>query len=147
MYFRSRRTASVLPVASSPVQMPAQAITVEAPLPEKEETNTLSASDELLMKRAQEMVEKHLAHAEYSIEDLSRDLGMSRATLYRKITSITGGSPSDFMKNVRLRKAAELLKAGGLSIAEIAEQVGFNTPGYFTKSFKKRFGVLPTQYK
>jgi len=72
---------------------------------------------------------------------------MSRATLYRKITSITGSSPSDFVKNVRLRKAAELLKEGGLSIAEIADQVGFNTPSYFTKSFKKLFGVLPTQYK
>lgn len=147
LYLRSRRTAFVPPVASSPVQMPAQAITAEASKPEKEETNTLSASDEQLIKKVQEMVEKHLAHAEYSIEDLSKDLGMSRATLYRKITSITGGSPSDFMKNVRLRKAAELLKAGGLSIAEIAERVGFNTPGYFTKSFKKLFGVLPTQYK
>ena len=71
---------------------------------------------------------------------------MSRATLYRKITSITGSSPSDFVKNVRLRKAAELLKEGGLTIAEIADQVGFNTPSYFTKSFKKLFGVLPTQY-
>jgi len=48
------------------------------------------------------------------------------------------------VKNVRLRKAAELLKEGGLSIAEIADQVGFNTPSYFTKSFKKLFGVLPT---
>ena len=54
---------------------------------------------------------------------------------------------SDFVKNVRLRKAAELLKEGGLSIAEIADKVGFNTPSYFTKSFKKLFGVLPTQYK
>ena len=92
------------------------------------------------------MVEKNLSNPEYSIEDLSRDMCMSRATLYRKITSITGSSPSDFVKNVRLRKAAELLKEGGLTIAEIADQVGFNTPSYFTKSFKKLFGVLPTQY-
>lgn len=92
------------------------------------------------------MVEKNLSNPEYSIEDLSRDMCMSRATLYRKITSITGSSPSGFVKNVRLRKAAELLKEGGLTIAEIADQVGFNTPSYFTKSFKKLFGVLPTQY-
>ena len=85
------------------------------------------------------MVEKNLSNPEYSIEDLSRDMCMSRATLYRKITSITGSSPSDFVKNVRLRKAAELLKEGGLSIAEIADKVGFNTPSYFTKSFKKLF--------
>ena len=108
--------------------------------------NSISASDEQLIKKALDMVEKNLSNPEYSIEDLSRDMCMSRATLYRKITSITGSSPSDFVKNVRLRKAAELLKEGGLTIAEIADQVGFNTPSYFTKSFKKLFGVLPTQY-
>jgi len=112
----------------------------------KVEANSISASDEQLIKKALDMVEKNLGNPEYSIEDLSRDMCMSRATLYRKITSITGSSPSDFVKNVRLRKAAELLKEGGLSIAEIADQVGFNTPSYFTKSFKKLFGVLPTQY-
>jgi len=113
----------------------------------KVEANSISASDEQLIRKALDMVEKNLSNPEYSIEDLSRDMCMSRATLYRKITSITGSSPSDFVKNVRLRKAAELLKEGGLSIAEIADQVGFNTPSYFTKSFKKLFGVLPTQYK
>ena len=112
----------------------------------KVEANSISASDEQLIKKALDMVEKNLSNPEYSIEDLSRDMCMSRATLYRKITSITGSSPSDFVKNVRLRKAAELLKEGGLTIAEIADQVGFNTPSYFTKSFKKLFGVLPTQY-
>lgn len=112
----------------------------------KVEANSISASDEQLIRKALDMVEKNLSNPEYSIEDLSRDMCMSRATLYRKITSITGSSPSDFVKNVRLRKAAELLKEGGLSIAEIADQVGFNTPSYFTKSFKKLFGVLPTQY-
>lgn len=112
----------------------------------KVEANSISASDEQLIKKALDMVEKNLSNPEYSIEDLSRDMCMSRATLYRKITSITGSSPSDFVKNVRLRKAAELLKEGGLSIAEIADKVGFNTPSYFTKSFKKLFGVLPTQY-
>jgi len=112
----------------------------------KVEANSISASDEQLIRKALDMVEKNLSNPEYSIEDLSRDMCMSRATLYRKITSITGSSPSDFVKNVRLRKAAELLKEGGLTIAEIADQVGFNTPSYFTKSFKKLFGVLPTQY-
>ena len=90
----------------------------------KVEANSISASDEQLIRKALDMVEKNLSNPEYSIEDLSRDMCMSRATLYRKITSITGSSPSDFVKNVRLRKAAELLKEGGLSIAEIADQVG-----------------------
>lgn len=147
MYMKLRKpivAQTVLPLE----QNPEQRHEID-PLPEegKVEANSISASDEQLIKKALDMVEKNLSNPEYSIEDLSRDMCMSRATLYRKITSITGSSPSDFVKNVRLRKAAELLKEGGLSIAEIADQVGFNTPSYFTKSFKKLFGVLPTQYK
>ena len=146
MYMKLRESIvaqTVLPLEQNPEQR--QEID---PLPEegKVEANSISASDEQLIRKALDMVEKNLSNPEYSIEDLSRDMCMSRATLYRKITSITGSSPSDFVKNVRLRKAAELLKEGGLSIAEIADQVGFNTPSYFTKSFKKLFGVLPTQY-
>ena len=147
MYMKLRKpiiAQTVLPLE----QNPEQRHEID-PLPEegKVEANSISASDEQLIRKALDMVEKNLSNPEYSIEDLSRDMCMSRATLYRKITSITGSSPSDFVKNVRLRKAAELLKEGGLSIAEIADQVGFNTPSYFTKSFKKLFGVLPTQYK
>ena len=146
MYMKLRESIvaqTVLPLE----QNPEQRHEID-PLPEegKVEANSISASDEQLIRKALDMVEKNLSNPEYSIEDLSRDMCMSRATLYRKITSITGSSPSDFVKNVRLRKAAELLKEGGLSIAEIADQVGFNTPSYFTKSFKKLFGVLPTQY-
>lgn len=147
MYMKLRKpiiAQTVLPLE----QNPEQRHEID-PLPEegKVEANSISASDEQLIRKALDMVEKNLSNPEYSIEDLSRDMCMSRATLYRKITSITGSSPSDFVKNVRLRKAAELLKEGGLTIAEIADQVGFNTPSYFTKSFKKLFGVLPTQYK
>ena len=147
MYMKLRKpiiAQTVLPLE----QNPEQRHEID-PLSEegKVEANSISASDEQLIRKALDMVEKNLSNPEYSIEDLSRDMCMSRATLYRKITSITGSSPSDFVKNVRLRKAAELLKEGGLTIAEIADQVGFNTPSYFTKSFKKLFGVLPTQYK
>lgn len=147
MYVKLRKTAviqTVLPSENIPEQRPEANL---LPKEEEVEVNPVSASDEQLIKKALDMVEKNLSNTEYSIEDLSRDMCMSRATLYRKITSITGSSPSDFVKNVRLRKAAELLKEGGLSIAEIADKVGFNTPSYFTKSFKKLFGVLPTQYK
>lgn len=111
------------------------------------ETVSISSSDEQLLKKVQEIIEQHISNSEYSVEDLSKDMCMSRATLYRKINSIAGVSPSDFMKNVRLQRAAELLKAGGLTIVEVADKVGFNTPSYFSKSFKKMFGVLPTQYK
>ena len=84
---------TVLPLEQNPEQR--QEID---PLPEegKVEANSISASDEQLIRKALDMVEKNLSNPEYSIEDLSRDMCMSRATLYRKITSITGSSPSEF---------------------------------------------------
>lgn len=107
---------------------------------------TISAIDEILLKKVLEMVEKNLSNTEYSIEDLSSDMCMSRASLYRKINTLTGLSPTEFVKNIRLKKATELLKEGKYSVVEIADRVGFNTPSYFTKSFKRMFGVSPTQY-
>lgn len=107
----------------------------------------ISLQDEQFLNKVREVMERNISNPDYSVEDLSKDMCMSRATLYRRINSITGASPSDFMKHVRLQRAAELLKEGGLTVVEVADKVGFNTPGYFSKSFKKMFGVLPTQYK
>ncbi|WP_221411542.1 two-component regulator propeller domain-containing protein [Dysgonomonas sp. 216] len=107
---------------------------------------TISSLDEKLMKKALELIESNISNSEYSVEDLSNDMAMSRSNLYRKIHSITGQTPTDFVRSIRLKKAAELLKEGNLTVVEVAYMVGFNTPGYFTKSFKKMFGVLPTQY-
>ena len=107
---------------------------------------TISALDEKLIKKALELIDANLSNSEYSIDDLSSDLCMSRSNLYRKINSITGITPTDFVRNVRLKKAAELLKIGEFNVVEVAYSVGFNTPSYFTKSFKNLFGVLPTQY-
>ena len=108
---------------------------------------TISSVDEALINKALEAIGRNLSNTEYSVEEMSRDMCMSRANLYRKIHSITGLSPNELIKNIRLKKAAELLKESQLSIVEVADSVGFNTPNYFTKSFKKLFGVLPTQYK
>ncbi len=108
---------------------------------------TISSIDEQLLEKAFEWVEKNIDNAEYSIEDFSRDMGMSRVNLYRKLHSITGLSPTEFVSNVRLKRAAQLLDQGNMTVVEVSYSVGFSTPSYFTKSFKKMFGVLPTQYK
>lgn len=108
---------------------------------------TISSLDERLIEKALGLIEKNLSNSEYSIEDLSMDMGMSRVSLYRKISSITGNSPTEFVKNIRLRRAAELLREGNYTVSEVAYKVGFSTPGYFTQSFKKTFGVLPTHFK
>lgn len=85
-------------------------------------------------------------NTEYAVEELSRDVGMTRMNLYRKLQSITGHTPSDFIKSIRLKRAAQLLQGSQLTMAEVADRVGFSSASYFTKCFKEMFGVLPTQY-
>ena len=72
---------------------------------------------------------------------------MSRMNLYRKLQSLTGQTPSEFIRAIRLKKGAQMLVSGVASVAEVADRVGFSTPSYFSKCFKEMFGVLPTQYK
>ena len=83
---------------------------------------------------------------DYSVQQFSQDLAMDRTVLYKKLLSITGLSPSDFIRSIRLKRAARFLVQGHYPVAEVAEKVGFNTPKYFTKYFKETFGVTPSQY-
>jgi len=79
------------------------------------------------------------------VEDFSREMYMSRVALYKKILSLTGRAPLEFIRSIRLKRAAQLLEKSGMSIAEIAYEVGFNNPKNFTKYFKEEFKVLPSQ--
>jgi DNA-binding response OmpR family regulator len=105
-----------------------------------------STVDEELIRRALGHIEANLDNGNYSVEQLSKDMNMDRTGLYRKLTAITGQTPTEFMRSVRLKKAAQLLQTG-LSVAEVAEQVGFGSSSYFTKCFQEEFGVKPSQYK
>ena len=84
--------------------------------------------------------------SEYNVEQLSTDMGMSRMNLYRKLQAITGQTPTEFIRTIRLKRAAQLLQDGKLNVSEVADRVGFSSSSYFTKCFKEQFGVLPTQY-
>ena len=84
--------------------------------------------------------------SEYNVEQLSADMGMSRMNLYRKLQAITGQTPTEFIRTIRLKRAAQLLQDGKLNVSEVADRVGFSSSSYFTKCFKEQFGVLPTQY-
>lgn len=108
---------------------------------------TISSLDEELVQKALLCVEGNMSNTDYSVEDLSQDLGLSRVHLYRKLQSITGQSPSDFIRSIRLKRAAQLLQKSQLNISEIAYEVGFNNPKYFTICFKDEFGITPTQFK
>ncbi len=101
--------------------------------------------DEFLA-RLRETVEAKL-HKSFDIPDLCQDLGLSRTNLHRKIKALTGNSISVFIRKFRLQKGKGLLASSHLQISEIAYEVGFTDPGYFTKSFAKEFGLSPREYR
>jgi signal transduction histidine kinase/DNA-binding response OmpR family regulator len=107
---------------------------------------TITSVDEKFLKQALEVVEKFMDNPDFSVEDFSREMYMSRVALYKKILSLTGKAPLEFIRSMRLKRAAQLLAKSGMSIAEIAYEVGFNNPKNFTKYFKEEFKVLPSQY-
>lgn len=107
---------------------------------------TITSLDEQLIQKALDCVEKNMDNPDYSVQQFSQDMGMDRTVLYKKLQSITGLAPSDFIRSIRLKRAAQFLIKGQYPIAEVAEKVGFNTPKYFTKYFKEAFGVTPSQY-
>lgn len=88
-----------------------------------------------------------MAEPDFSVEDLSRTLCMSRVALYKRMLSVTGKSPLEFIRDMRMQKAAMLLEKTDMTIAEVAYEVGFNNPKNFSKSFKAIFQVLPSAYR
>ncbi len=103
--------------------------------------------DEKLMQKAIRYVEDNLSRSDLSVEELSSELGMSRVHLYKKMVSITGKTPIEFIRIIRLKRAAQLLAESQLSIAEITYQTGFNNLNLFRKYFKNEFGLLPSEYQ
>ncbi|MBN2212883.1 MAG: response regulator [Bacteroidales bacterium] len=106
----------------------------------------VTSLDEKLIQKALQIVENNLSDPDFSVDKLSREIGMSRVHLYKKLTSLTGKSPIEFIRIIRLRRAAQLLEKSQLSVSEIAYQVGFNNPKYFTKYFKSEYKILPSEY-
>lgn len=100
-----------------------------------------------LIQQVRSLVEQHLEDGEYGVEQLAQDLCMERTGLYKKLTALTDTTPVAFIRSVRLRRAAALLQEGTFTVNEIAERTGFSSPSYFTKCFKKEFGVLPSEYR
>jgi signal transduction histidine kinase/ligand-binding sensor domain-containing protein/DNA-binding response OmpR family regulator len=106
----------------------------------------ITSLDEKLIGNAIKIVEAHIGDTDFSVEELSREMGMSRVHLYKKLLSLTGKSPIEFIRTIRLQRAAQLLEKSQLTVAEVAYQVGFNNPKYFTKYFKDQFNILPSAY-
>ena len=113
----------------------------------REDIARLQRDDDFL-RRAIAKTEEHISDTEYNVEALSADMCMSRITFYHRIQEQTGLTPTDFIRDIRLKKAASLLCSNPqATVADVASKVGFATPKYFSKRFKEKFGVLPKDYK
>ncbi|MCC6460773.1 MAG: response regulator [Saprospiraceae bacterium] len=107
----------------------------------------ITSLDEQLVARAVGIVEQNISNAEFSVEELSHALAMSRMYLYKKLLAITGKTPIEFIRVIRLKRAAQLLEKSQLTVAEVAYKVGFNNPKYFSRYFRDEYGLLPAAYQ
>lgn len=120
-------------------------LATEATADKQSSDESATLSDDWLQSAISKM-EAHLDDDSYNVEQLARDLCISRMTLYRKIQSATGQKPTEFMRTIRLRRAEDLLREGRLTITEISYATGFSSASYFSRCFRKMYGVSPKQF-
>ena len=102
--------------------------------------------DKEFVEKFKTIIEEKMSDSGLNVEDLGRDMGLSRVQLYRKIKSLTNYAPNELLRMARLKRAASLLASSELTVAEIAYEVGFTSPSYFTKCYKEQFGESPTEF-
>ena len=102
--------------------------------------------DKKFSERLQAILEKQLDNPEFTIEDFASAVGLSRAAFFRKVKGVTGYTPNEYMRILRMKRAMELLQEGIYNVSEIAYKVGMNDPLYFSKCFKSHFGAPPSAY-
>ena len=104
-------------------------------------------SDQKFIRQLFDHINMNVSNVNYTIDKLSKGIGLSRAQLYRKINSMSSTSPVQLLRDIRLRNALNLIKDRELTISEIAYEMGFSNPSYFSKCFKEKFGISPSQIK
>ena len=102
--------------------------------------------DKEFVEKFKKIIEEKMSDSGLNVEDLGKDMGLSRVQLYRKIKSLTNYAPNELLRMARLKRAASLLASSELTVAEIAYEVGFTSPSYFTKCYKEQFGESPTEF-
>lgn len=106
----------------------------------------VTSLDEKFLQKVKDLTEKNMQEPDFSVEKLSLEIGISRAHLYNKLLALTGKTPIEYIRIMRIRRAAQLLEKSQLTIMEVAYKVGFNDPRYFTKHFKSEYKMTPSQY-
>lgn len=110
---------------------------------ETEEVSRLDDRDKAFVKQLHDIIKSNMGNSDFGVENIGAEIGLSRVQLYRKVKAITGSSVVDLLRKARLAKARRLLEANSMNISEVAYEVGFSSPSYFTKCFKDEYGMLP----
>ena len=111
------------------------------------DNENIKSTDKKFLEKSIQIIYKNISNTLFGVEAFAEELAIGRTTLHKKIVSLVGESPSDLIKRIRLSKAAILLKKKSGNISEIALEVGFNNPAYFSECFKKQFSITPSQYQ
>ncbi|OOQ59414.1 hybrid sensor histidine kinase/response regulator [Mucilaginibacter pedocola] len=102
--------------------------------------------DEAFFKKVLVLIDKNISNPNFSVEELSSEVFVSRYTLYKKILAMTGKTPNEFVRSMRMKRAAQLLESGHLTISQVCHKVGFKSQKYFVKMFKEEFNSIPSKY-
>ena len=107
---------------------------------------TTSSIDEQLFKKALKVVEENISNEQFDVQFFCSELGVSRTMLFTKVKAWTNFTPNEFIHEIRMKRAAQLLEQTTMNISQVSYKVGFNNPKYFSKCFQKKYGETPTQY-
>ena len=102
--------------------------------------------DEELIKKVMKWLEENVSDSEVTVDNLAGYVGMGRTSMYNKLKGLTGKSPVELIQEFRLEKATYYLRSGQYSVSETSYKVGFSDPGYFSRTFKKKYGISPADY-
>lgn len=107
----------------------------------------VSSQDEQFLKDLKALMEKNIENSSLVVEDLVKEMALSRSVFFKKLKALTGFAPIEYIREMRLQRSAQLIKTGQYNMTQIAYMVGLNDPRYFSKSFRQRFGLTPTEFK
>jgi signal transduction histidine kinase/DNA-binding response OmpR family regulator len=106
----------------------------------------IASLDEKFLQKAKQIVETHMSNSAFGVEQMAEEISLSRAQMFRKLKAISGLSPNEFINDIRLQKAADLIRAKADTLTQISYSVGYSEQSYFAKRFRKKFGVTPSEY-
>lgn len=143
------RDSLMNPIVASPLASfsPTSPVTGALARAEGELLPEMSSVDRKFMDKLMELMEKNMDNGELVVDDFVCELAVSRSVFFKKLKTLTGLAPIEFIKEMRIKRAAQLIETGEFNMTQISYMVGINDPRYFSKCFKSKLGITPTEYK